>query len=357
MSVDARIRKGLTMIEKELPGVDTLEEYENLERDIRHGDRRRRALIGAAAAVVVAAAASAVLLNQHHEKKVSPAPQPLPNRVTMFNQDGRLSYVAHDGSRQTVPAKNVDRFALSPDGQQVAYTTFSNKHWVDRGLWIAKADGTDPHQVTMPCDGCQPGYGVAWSHDGSRLAYVVWPGKHKATQVRIRTLDTGQEENLRMPPGVDARGPSFSPDDRSLAVIMSGDSGDHADTFVVSQGTSSQFRLSPEYSQVQRPTWSADGQTVYFTATTSGDNTNDANATQDLYAIHADGTGFRQITNAAPGERFFGAVPYGNKFLISRARGDGPWVVGWLSADGGTFTPMKGPDEKPVLGTLAQLEH
>jgi len=53
MSVDARIRRGITMIENNLPEVDTLEAYENLERDIRRDSRRRRAVIGAAAAAAV----------------------------------------------------------------------------------------------------------------------------------------------------------------------------------------------------------------------------------------------------------------------------------------------------------------
>lgn len=55
MSVDARIRKGLTMIEKELPEVDTLKSYEDLRRETRHNGRRRRTLIAAAAAAAVLA--------------------------------------------------------------------------------------------------------------------------------------------------------------------------------------------------------------------------------------------------------------------------------------------------------------
>jgi hypothetical protein len=356
MSVDARIRKGLTMIEKELPGVDPLAEFEDLERDIRRGSRRRRALIGAAAAVVVAAAASAVLLNQHHESQMSPARNTMPNRVTTFDQGGRLSYVADDGSRQIVPAKNVDRFALSPDGNQIAYTTYSNKHWVARKLWLAKADGTDPHQVAMPCDTCQPGYGVAWSHDGSRLLYVVWPGKNKAAQVRIRNVATGTDRVFRMPLGVDPRGPSFSPDDQSVALNVSGEAGSYVATFEPAKGMSSLEPVGDTHNEVQYPSWSADGRTVYFTATTSGQSSGETDASNDLYAVNADGSDLRMVTHAVDGERFFGAVPYKNQFLISRARGNGPYVVGWLSLDGSTFTPMKGPDGKPVLGNTAQIQ-
>ena len=83
MSVDARIREGLTMIDNQLPEVDTLEGYENLERDVRRDSQRRRALIGVAAAAVLAAGA-AVVLNWGGEEKPEPAPAPpLPNKVSM----------------------------------------------------------------------------------------------------------------------------------------------------------------------------------------------------------------------------------------------------------------------------------
>ena len=150
--------------------------------------------------------------------------------------------------------------------------------------------------------------------------------------------------------------PRFSPDDQTVAMVLVGETGQYVATLDPAQGVGSLVRLSREYRQVQSPTWSADARTVYFTATTRGESVNDVTASNDLFAIRADGSGLRQITRAATGERFAAAVPYQNRFLVSRARGDGPWTVGWLSTDGSTFTPMKGPDGKPVLGTQAQLQ-
>jgi Tol biopolymer transport system component len=341
------------MIEKQLPEVDTLEAYENLERDIRRDNHRRVALVGAAAAVL-ALATGAVLLNRDGGE-VQPAPPPdLPNRVATLDNGG-VSFVAEDGARHSVHAKGVDRFALSPDGKELAYIAGTDPG-VRRWLYVADADGTDPHRLPAPCARCQPGYGVSWSNDGTRLVYVAWTPGNKPAQLRIRTLATGQEQVLRMPAGFEPRGPRFSPDDRSLAVSVVGVAGQYVATLNLAEGMSSLTGRSDRYSQVQVPSWSADGQTVYFTATTSGDNTTDVTARIDLYASDADGSGVRQITHADAGERFFGAVPYRDQFLISRAVGDDPWVVGWLSGDGSTFTPMEGPDGKPVLGTGAQLQ-
>lgn len=76
MSVDARIREGLTMIEKKLPTLDTVEGYEDLQHEVTRRSRRRRALVGVAAAAALVVTTGAVLLNQHHETKLEPAPSP-----------------------------------------------------------------------------------------------------------------------------------------------------------------------------------------------------------------------------------------------------------------------------------------
>jgi Tol biopolymer transport system component len=353
MSIDARIREGLAMIEKELPRVDTIEGYDDLERDISRNARRRWTIVGAAAAAVVAAlVTSVVVLNQGNDAGLEPAPQPkLPTDVIFFDADGRVSYIADDAVH-TLSATSVDRFAVSPDGTEIAYTTEGDAR---RHLWIANLDGTDARQLPAACNGCEPGYGVAWSRDGTRLAYVEWTPGQRRVQIRIQTLATGEEQVLKMPAGLEPRGPRFSPDDQLLAVNVAEDSGQYVATVSPAEGVDSLTRLGDTYSQVQAPSWSEDGQSVYFTATTSGDNTNDVTASIDLYAIAVDGSGLRKITSADEGERYFAATQYKSQFLISRVVGSDPWNVGWLSADDRTFTPMKDPDGEPVVGSGAQL--
>lgn len=330
-------------------------EIRKIGDDLRASRRTRMSVVAAASvAAVLALATGAVVLR--HQGAANPEPaRPPALRVTLFDQAGDVSFVASDGTRQTLPVKNVDRFALSPDGHRIAYTTSSTTD-VDRQLWIADADGSDSHRLPAPCPACQPGYGVTWSHDGTRLAYIVWtPGK-KPAQLRIRTLSTGRERTLRMPAGLEPRGPTFSPDDRVLAITVVHQTRQYVATLVPALGMSSLTPMGDTYSQVQLPSWSADGQTVYFTATTRGEDNNDVTASNDLYAANADGSGSRRITHASPGERFFGATAYQEQFLISRARSSGPWVVGWLSGNGSSFTPLKGPNGKRVLGTAAELQ-
>lgn len=76
MSVDARVREGLTMIDKKLPTVDTVEGYENLELEVRRRTHRRRALVGVAAAAVLVVTTGAMLLNRNNQSSVQPAQSP-----------------------------------------------------------------------------------------------------------------------------------------------------------------------------------------------------------------------------------------------------------------------------------------
>ena len=320
---------------------------------LRARSRMRWAAAAAAGAAVLALAGMTVVVHDDDHAQPRPVKQPSP-RVTLFDQQGDLSYVDDRGTRQTLTIKGADRFAVSPDGRRVAYTT-SGTAAVDRQLWTVDADGTRARRLPKPCSGCQPGYGVAWSHDGSRLAYVVWTPGRAPAQIRIRSLGDGHEAVIRMPPGMEPRGPSFSPDDRTLAFVADRWSHQYVASLEPARGVSSLTRLSSFYTQVQLPSWSEDGQTVYFTAITAGDDINDAVTTSDLYATRGEGVDER-LTHAHFGERYFGATEEDGRFVVSRATGHGPWVLGTLSADGQTFTPMKDADGRRILGTEAKVQ-
>jgi Tol biopolymer transport system component len=320
--------------------------------DVMRARRRRRTVLVAAAAAVIAAGATFTITRNQDSTPEPARPPAMPNQVTIFDQTGHLSFVTDDGSLQTIHARNVDRFAMSPDGHRIAYITNDDN---GRHLWIAHADGSSRERLSAPCAGCEPGYGLTWSTDGSRVAYVVWvPGK--PNQLRIRRISTGEERVLRLPPGLEPRGTKFSPDDQSLVVNIATDDGQYVATLNLAEPRPSPTKLTRTYSQVQTPTWSEDGQTIYFTATTSGDNTSDVTASIDLYAMNAGGTELRQVTHAATGESYTFVTPYKDEFLVTHAVGKHPSTVGWLSADGNTYTPMKGPDGEPLLGSWAQLQ-
>jgi hypothetical protein len=73
MSVDARIRKGLTMIEEKLPQVDTLERYDALGTRVRKHQQRRTTVKVIAAAAAVALGAVVIDAQLGQERAAPPA--------------------------------------------------------------------------------------------------------------------------------------------------------------------------------------------------------------------------------------------------------------------------------------------
>ena len=74
MSVDARIREGLMMIDRHLPGVDTRTAFEDLTNEVTRRKHRHAAAWLAAAAAVILAVATALTLAQRADEQIQPAP-------------------------------------------------------------------------------------------------------------------------------------------------------------------------------------------------------------------------------------------------------------------------------------------
>jgi hypothetical protein len=89
MSVDARIRRGLTMIDKQLPEIDTVTSYANLDRDARRRNRHRRTPVAAAvAAAVVLAGGIYGVVKATSDSTNQPADQPSTTTPQPYRSDG-----------------------------------------------------------------------------------------------------------------------------------------------------------------------------------------------------------------------------------------------------------------------------
>jgi WD40-like Beta Propeller Repeat len=135
--------------------------------------------------------------------------------------------------------------AFSPDGAQIAYAQWINNNATDSGsIWVMNANGSNAHPVAEVS-----GYptGLCWSPDGHRLTFASNSHPFVAPHTTgVYVLDTANGEVQQ----------------------ITGQS----DTYVTSLF-------------LERPTWSSDGQTIFFTAQ-MGSPTN----TSAVYAISPDGT-------------------------------------------------------------------
>jgi TolB protein len=148
---------------------------------------------------------------------------------------------------------------------QIAYV--SEEKRADGGkrfrLIVSDADGENAKIIA---DSPQPLMSPAWSPDARRLAYVSFEGN--ASAVYVQTLRTGTRERVSGRPGVNGA-PSFSPDGRLLALVLSQDSG-NLDIYTLDLTTQVLRRLTTNDAIDTEPTWAPDSKTIYFNSDRAG---------------------------------------------------------------------------------------
>ena len=124
------------------------------------------------------------------------------NAITIV-EDGQL--VLRDASfRRELPRTEhrIYTHALSPDGEQIAYSTAGQK------LWIANADGSDARWIAK-------GMAPSWSPDGAWITFMYSEDDgHQITSSEIYTIavDGTQLTNITRTEEVMEMNPQWSPD-------------------------------------------------------------------------------------------------------------------------------------------------
>jgi len=106
---------------------------------------------------------------------------------------------------------------VSPDGERVIYVRSFMDIMADRrrsNLWIVNVDGSDHRPLTT---GNENHHSPRWSPDGDRLLYLS--GEEHTAQVYCRWMDTGQTARLAQLPGP-ASGIAWSQDGSRIAFSM-----------------------------------------------------------------------------------------------------------------------------------------
>ncbi|HKC60820.1 MAG TPA: amidohydrolase family protein [Myxococcales bacterium] len=156
-------------------------------------------------------------------------------------------------SRKKQQAVGIVGPALSPDGTRVAFEAL-NQIWVMRIGEVPRAITSDTYYKTD----------VAWSHDGTRLAYST--DRAGTMDVWIHDFRTGAETNVTNNPNEAEVSAAWSPDDRSIAFQ------DHAGvTWTVDLATGTTKPVGPVNAQGRptlvlfapsKPSWHASGKTI-----------------------------------------------------------------------------------------------
>ena len=130
-------------------------------------------------------------------------------------------------------------------------------------LIVSDADGENAQRVA---ESTQPLLSPSWSPDGRRIAYVSFEGG--VSGVYVQTLRTGTRERVSSRAGVNSA-PTFSPDGRMLALVLSRDTG-NLDIHTLDLSTQVLRQLTTDDAIDTEPEWSPDGRSIYFNSDRAG---------------------------------------------------------------------------------------
>ena len=130
-------------------------------------------------------------------------------------------------------------------------------------LNIADADG---HRVDTILESDEPILSAAWSPDASMITYVSFEQDGRPA-IYLHELSTGNRQILTSFAGLNGA-PSFSPDGRQLALVLSKDG--NPDIYILDLQTRRLRRITRHYGIDTEPSWTPDGEALIFTSNRGG---------------------------------------------------------------------------------------
>ncbi len=185
------------------------------------------------------------------------------------------------GHQGDVPPPS-DPCALDTPG--AAWLAFASHRTGDSEIWMARADGTCPAQVTH-----QPAPDLFPTWSGTRIVFESERGGVQG--LWAHDLATGAETPVETGELASATSPAFSPDGTRLAFEGRAAGASTSDVYVVpaSGGPASTLEAVPAGGG--GPAWAPDGQTVYFVSLRTG--------SYEVWAVPAAGGDAVRVTTAS----------------------------------------------------------
>jgi TolB protein len=212
-------------------------------------------------------------------------------------QTANIYVMNADGSGQRRLSQDLTRFpwvevAWSPDWKKIAFVASVLGR---PDIFVINADGSGRRNVTNTVT---TSFGLAWSPDGRRIAYLDYDGLlGGSAPLYVVNADGTGKHRLTGPLMVDLGSPSWSPDGRTLAFTGRG-----PDVYTVHADGTGPHKLTHSPGWNGQAEWSPDGRHIVFISSRD----DPAHRTFDLFVMNADGSGQRNLTHT-PGVSEFRA--------------------------------------------------
>jgi TolB protein len=257
-------------------------------------------------------------------------PQPHPGRI-YDSQHGVIFTINADGTGERRVIRtlrgNDGMPDWSPDGTRIA---FRREVGPDGAIYSVRPNGSGLTRISPACPpACAENYAPAFSPDGQTVAYARQVDKQRTIVLVARD---GGDEQVLVSTGSRAEllNPQFSPDGARLAFVQR-NLGRTAPKngfaiFVVNLDGTGLSRVTPWRLRAgDKADWSPDGTSILFRS--NADEVPSAEATEQpqIYVIHPDGTGLKQLTH----------FDKGTIVASSSFSPDGEWIVFGASGVGG----------------------
>jgi hypothetical protein len=181
--------------------------------------------------------------------------------IAVMRDDGSeaVTLLRHDFRKDTdVDDMGVGKPAWSPDGERIAFEDLGDGDFVPAQIFVMKADGSEPRQVTQTQGGQYAESDPAWSPDGSEI--VLWSYGYGIAAVPAAG---GKPRRIyeNLPAVAYGAKPVWSPDGNTILFTANRFGSQAPAIWVVpAQGGAAQ----PFIEEAADPAWSPDGASIAF---------------------------------------------------------------------------------------------
>jgi TolB protein len=290
-----------------------------------------------------------------------------PNRTK-----GAIFVAARDGTGErqltTAPGSASDDFPdMAPDGSFVAFQRCGPNTC---GVYVINTDGSGLRRVDDGCGRlpprCTDNSYPAISPDGRQIAFNRAFGRIRNDQIdhsgiyRMR-IDGSRIRRVSLPATRTAEDiePQWSPDGKQIVFVRHNASAKPAGAqavFVINADGTARRRVTPYGIKAgDGPDWSPDGSQILFRSPETEDFLD-----CDIWTIHPDGTGLRQVTHAGARTKVYSASfsPDGTAITLGMTGVNGQADVFTIGTDGTGLAPVtRSPswDSAPDWGGTATV--